>query len=278
MGDEASGAGGGRPAHGGRLRSVRRARRIRNAVLKIARNPVVAWRTLWPRYGPLARQSPDPHFRRAGRWSFGALPREPIDEVFPGIAAVDVHMARPFDREPLQSMTPAEVIAIGAMIRVLRPTRLLEIGTFEGNTTVNMAANAPAGARVLTLDLPPDWGGEYALAGVPAIHSNAAAGHQIGRQFRDPPHANRITQLWGDSATFDWERFGPFDFVLIDGCHTYEYARSDTRNALRVVQAGGTIVWHDYGMLEDVSRVVDETAGRIAVRAIQGTRLAVGFP
>jgi predicted O-methyltransferase YrrM len=174
-------------------------------------------------------------------------------------------------------MSPSEVLAVGAMVRILKPDRILEIGTFEGNTTVNLAANAPASARVFTLDLPPDWGRRYALD-VPDLHVNAATGNLTGRQFIDSPHTDRITQLWGDSAEFDWDAHGPFDFILIDGCHSYEYAVSDTRNALRVLRPGGAIVWHDYGMLEDVSRAVDECSRRIKARAIQGTRLAVGFP
>jgi len=246
-------------------------------MVTIARNPVTAWKMLWPRYGIFAARAPDTEFRRAVRWSFGDLRREPLTEILPGIEHVDVRVISSYDREPLLSMTSAEVLAMGAMVRVLRPERILEIGTFEGNTTVNLAANAPSDAHVFTLDLPPDWGRRYSLD-VPDIHHNAAPGNHTGRQFTDSPNAKRITQLWGDSAEFDWDEHGPFDFILIDGCHTYEYAVSDTSNALRVLRPGGAIVWHDYGMLEDVSRAVDEVADRIRVRVIQGTRLAVGFP
>ena len=253
------------------------AKRTRNAVAKIARNPVTAWRMLWPRYGPFAAKAPDAEFRRAIRWSFGGLEREPINAVFPGIEHADVRVVRSYDREPLLSMTPAEVLAVGAMVSFLEPRRLLEIGTFEGNTTVNLAANAHSAAHVFTLDLPPDWGRRYALD-VPDIHYNAATGIHTGRQFIASGYADRVTQLWGDSAEFAWDEYGPFDFILIDGCHTYEYAVSDTRNAIRVLRPGGAIVWHDYGMLQDVSRAVDECSRHIKARAIQGTRLAVGFP
>jgi hypothetical protein len=33
-------------------------------------------------------------------------------------------------------------------------------------------------------------------------------------------------------------------------------------------------VWHDYGDIKDVSRVVDETARKITIHAVQGTLLA----
>ncbi len=266
----------GRKARGGN-RVIQILRRLKNAVAKSARNPITAWKMLWPRYGPFAPRTPDPEFRRSIRWSFGKLKREPMNAVFPGIESTDVRIVSCFDREPLLSMSPSEVMAIGAMVRMLKPERILEIGTFEGNTTVNLAANAPADARVYTLDLPPGWGGSFGLE-VPDIHDNAAPGHHTGRQFLGSRHAGKVTQLWGDSARFDWDEYSPFDFILIDGCHTYEYALADTCNALRVVRPGGVIVWHDYGMLEDVSRAVDEFADKMRVHAIQGTRLAIGFP
>ena len=60
---------------------------------------------------------------------------------------------------------------------------------------MNLAANAPSGARVFTLDLPPDWGRRYSLD-VADIHFNAATGKHTGRQFIDSRQSDRITQLW----------------------------------------------------------------------------------
>jgi hypothetical protein len=43
------------------------------------------------------------------------------------------------------------------------------------------------------------------------------------------------------------------------------------------MKPGGLIVWHDYGMIEDVSRAVDEWSREtgISVSIVTGTRLAV---
>lgn len=256
---------------------ARRIARIGRGLLKIARNPGVAFRVLWPRFRPIASGSPDPEARRIARWSFGSLEREPAHAVLPGIEAMDVRVMRSFDRQPGMSLDSAEVLVLSAMVRLLEPRKILEIGTYDGNTTLNLAANSPSEARIFTLDLPADWRGDFALE-VPGIQNNAAVGGITGIQFRDSPLRDKITQLFDDSAHFDWDRFAPFDLVFIDGAHTYDYVCSDTRNALRVLRPGGTLVWHDYGMLEDVSRLVDETAARIRVHAIRGTRLAVGFP
>src|SRR5439155_23717314 len=41
---------------------------------------------------------------------------------------------------------------------------IIEIGTFDGRTTLNLAVNSPAHLRVFTLDLPPDVAPKFALA------------------------------------------------------------------------------------------------------------------
>ena len=70
---------------------------------------------------------------------------------------------------------------------------------------------------------------------------------------------------------------GPFDFAFIDGCHFYDYVKVDTRNCVSHMKPGGLVVWHDYGMIEDVSRAVDEwsPATGIPVSVVAGTRLAI---
>ena len=65
---------------------------------------------------------------------------------------------------------------------------------------------------------------------------------------------------------------------LIDGCHTEEYVRSDTQNAIHHLAEHGAIVWHDYSMIPEVCNVVDRVAGvrnDLRVFAIEGARLAV---
>ena len=85
--------------------------------------------------------------------------------------------------------------------------------------------------------------------------------------------------MLGDSTKLDWktELAGPFDLIFIDGGHKYDAVRRDTQNAMESVATGGLIVWHDYGMIQDVSRAVDEAAVHMRVSAIRGTRLAVAF-
>lgn len=125
--------------------------------------------------------------------------------------------------------------------------------------------------------MPPDWNGHLGMK-VPNIKVNVTEGSKIGVQFKDTEYVGKIRQILSDSASLDWNRLPvPLDLVFIDGCHDYAYVQKDTTNALQSLRPGGLIVWHDYGMYEDVSRVVDETGRKIPTRAVRGTRLAVGF-
>ena len=94
-----------------------------------------------------------------------------------------------------------------------RSKDILEIGTFDGNTTLNLAANAASGATVTTVDLPPDWDGTY-LYHVPDDYVNVTSRTAIGCQYRDTPYAAMIEQVYGDSAGLDWNRLGSGRFDL----------------------------------------------------------------
>jgi hypothetical protein len=156
--------------------------------------------------------------------------------------------------------------------------QIIEIGTFDGRTTLNLAINSSANVPIVTLDLPenctpkfPMSVGEYKLAKKPIS----------GARYRncDPvwsADAARIVQLLGDSATFDWSPYyGKAGLVFVDGSHTYENARNDSEVAFRLVGPGGIILWHDYGVWEELTRALEEidAAAGLGLRHIRGTSL-----
>lgn len=156
---------------------------------------------------------------------------------------------------------------------------VVEIGTFDGRTTLNLALNA-APASVFTLDLPPDERAAFALAPGERQYVDKP---QPGARFRDcdpvwRAAARRITQLLGDSATFDWTPYaGRAGLVFVDGSHAYEYVRKDSETALRLVAGGGIVLWHDYGRWEGVSRALDELEAQrtLGLRHVRGTSLVL---
>jgi predicted O-methyltransferase YrrM len=187
-------------------------------------------------------------------------------------------------REPLHvagNVSPFELIIICKFVRALRPKRLFEIGTFDGRTTLNLAANSPTDAVVYTLDLP--------QAALDATHLPLEAADRqyidkctSGSRYVNTDREKQIVQLWGDSATFDFSPYkGNIDFVFVDGSHSYEYVLHDSRSALALLRDGkGLILWHDYGTpwWHGVTRALNELFLQIGVfgrlRRIEGTALA----
>jgi predicted O-methyltransferase YrrM len=212
-----------------------------------------------------------------GSWTFGNLRRLPLTEIFPSIEKTDVTIQRAFDRNLEVAMDYHEILALSCIVKHIGPRNILEIGTSDGNTTANLAANSPANAHITTIDLPPEWNGEMELV-VPRLMVNVTARNKVGVQYMRSDHSTKITQVFCDSVKLDWGKMPlPFDMVVIDGCHYYEYVRKDTENAINHLRSGGILVWHDYGMIEDVSKVVDSVAESLKVIAIRGTTLAVGI-
>ncbi len=204
-------------------------------------------------------------------------------EILPESRVVDVCLPRAFDRKYGTSITAEEACQLAAIVKCVGARQILEIGTYDGNTTLILAANCDTVGRVTTVDLPPDFDLETERSSLVYAEGevNLTPRDEVGRQYRGHPLEVRIQQVFGDSAALDWGAFGgPFDLIFIDGCHSEHYVDSDTRNALAQLAPNGAIVWHDYGMIPDVSKVVDRIARQrkdLRVSALEGTRLALGM-
>jgi hypothetical protein len=195
------------------------------------------------------------------------LARKPVSIVEPRKNAGDVNLA--------------ELAVLGsAAAAVAGGDEIIEIGTFDGRTTLNFAVNAPAHSQVFTLDLPPDLPPRFGLApGEDAFVNKPRA----GRHFADPrpefaAAAGRIAQAYGDSATYDWSaHVGRAGLVFVDGSHAYDYVIADTGTALRLVANKGMVIWHDYGVWEGVTRALEEieASRQLGLRHVRGTSLVV---
>lgn len=174
---------------------------------------------------------------------------------------------RPFNLDPTERFCVAAL----AMTRDVKS--IFEFGTYDGATALLLARSAPA-SEVVTLDLPPSLARD---AGDISEQQLTVAGG-VGSKFQDAPEGERITQLFGDSRTYDFGRFrASMDLVLVDGGHSYECVRSDSENALDMLAPGGMVVWDDYGCWPSVARAVDDVALASGISVIQllPTELAV---
>ena len=247
-----------------------------NSLLEIAsEQPLVAAEIVMDRIYGATRWAKCPEARRIGKWNFGRLPRIHLSELFPGITEVDVQLVGVYNRTVGPSLDPAELVVVTAVAQFLQARKVIEIGTWDGNTALNLAANTPDDACITTVDLPQEWEGDFDIE-VPYLKTNRTNPTKTGRQFKGTAYEGKIRQVLCDSALLDWGDHGaPYDMAFIDGCHAYDYVRKDTENALRSVRKGGVVMWHDYGMIKEVSRAVDETAQHMDVKAIRGTRIAL---
>lgn len=185
-------------------------------------------------------------------------------------------------REPVAAdgnISELELIVIAKLVRRAGPKALFEIGTFDGRTTLNMAANAPPEATVHTLDLPLEKLHETKL-GLDAGERPYVAKEQSGARYLGTDCEEKITQHYGDSAEFDFSPFhGSVDFVFVDGSHARDYVKNDSEQALKMLRDGrGTIVWHDYdgwpGVTTALNQLYSTRREFLDLRHIRGTSLA----
>ncbi|MCA8912802.1 MAG: class I SAM-dependent methyltransferase [Planctomycetes bacterium] len=174
------------------------------------------------------------------------------------------------------NVTLLELTILVRSVLKVRPANLLEIGTFDGRTTLNLAANAPADARICTLDLPQNVEPGLEVAAHDHLFIDKPA---PGARFKASPHASKIEQLLGDSAKFDFSPWADkVNWMFIDGAHSAEYVRNDSRIAREVIAPGGWIFWHDYGVWDGVTEALNglkDDPWFSGLQHIEGTCLVV---
>lgn len=245
-----------------------------NKYVRALSDPLRTLRILNRRHFQIGIRNNDPQIKILNSWPYGVMPKISLAECFPNIMDISYEIIRGFDRTENMSITVLELNVLLAIEKYISAKRVLEIGTYDGGTTVNLAANLEPGGIVTTIDLPP--GNSSLKLKISAAHDNSSDPDLVGTQFRGGKFESRIHQIFGDSADLDFAALdGPYDLVFIDGCHDYEYVKSDSEKSLSVLNPDGVIVWHDYSMIPDVAEYVDELAARLPVRVIQGTRLAL---
>ena len=79
------------------------------------------------------------------------------------LPAISINQLNRFGLIPLNILEPIslngnvsllEVVVINHLVKTRSPNSIFELGTFDGRTSLNMAANMPESGVVLTLDLP----------------------------------------------------------------------------------------------------------------------------
>lgn len=175
-----------------------------------------------------------------------------------------------------------ELCKICLVVKWLKPRRILELGTYNGMTTLQMALNAPAGCVTYTLDLPPDLAATIELGKLDRLVANSfksSFGSGVGSYFSGRSDVS-IVQLWGDTATFDYSVIGgSLDLIFIDAAHDYRNKMIDSERAFDMLAPGGAILWHDYAQVTnpEVTLCLMELAERRKIFHLRNTDLAVYY-
>jgi Methyltransferase domain len=128
-----------------------------------------------------------------------------------------------------------EQFILCALIKMIKPQTILEIGTFRGGTTWNLFENAPEDAIIYTVDLPEDE--------TPGYVTNFEYASNKKRPF--VPRSERVRQLLVNSRKWDGVLDRKVQFAFIDADHSYAGIKNDTEKALVSLDDDGCICWHD---------------------------------
>lgn len=172
-----------------------------------------------------------------------------------------------------------ELMVIALIIANKKPQNLLEIGTFDGTTTLQMALNVSSDALINTIDLPNESNKKTHLPVAKADLSFIHDERKQKRKYAGSSVENKMIQHFGDSTLYDFGSFvtrGVIDFCFIDGGHSYPCVKSDTENTLRILSPQGIILWHDFDPnCPGVYRYLCELSTMYPLSHIEGTQFVI---
>jgi predicted O-methyltransferase YrrM len=183
------------------------------------------------------------------------IPTEELLSVLPAAGEMQIDLHYEFSWWNIDANSLA---ALTALALSTKAEQIFEFGTYTGVATRQLATSCPT-ATIHSIDFPID----------------AAAHFTPGQAFHGTPEAERITQLYGDSSSFDFAPFyNQMDLVFVDAGHEYGDVSIDSANALKMVKSTGIVVWDDYTSWTGVRRCINELQKELPIVHLAGTRLA----
>ena len=142
-------------------------------------------------------------------------------------------------------MTRGQGEALYEAVRQCPPGgRIVEIGSYQGRSTIVLASAAPDGATVFAID--PHAGNDRGPQEIAGYAAEADADHlAFVANLRSAGVSDRVTHLRMFSDAAIGELDGDVDVLYVDGAHRYAPARADIRDWGRRVSDGGALLIHD---------------------------------
>ena len=169
-----------------------------------------------------------------------------------------------------------EILVIASLASSLdKGENVLEIGTFDGKTTINCANNLLE-SKVYTIDLPEnksedslDRNEEYLDYDKFLINNKIRA----NKKFENH---NNIEQIYADSTKYDFNLIN-FSLAFIDGGHDYNTVKLDTENCIKYIKKPGIILWHDYDVTNPVGVYLRNISKNTKIYWINDTRMCISY-
>ena len=195
-----------------------------------------------------------------------------------GIVPVDINSLTDWNKLELKLIRPTNnagqlthlelLVIVGMTKSILKPgENFLEIGTFDGNTALNVAINIPEESKLITIDLP-----ENTSIKAKFNYDNLLIEDE-NRSKKKHLNLKNVEQIYHDSTTLDFSKL-TFSAAFIDGGHDYKTVKTDTSNVLKYIKRPGIILWHDYDVECEIGDLLHELAKEYSIKWIKETRLA----
>jgi predicted O-methyltransferase YrrM len=123
---------------------------------------------------------------------------------------------------------------IGSLIKMTQAKTVLEVGVFEGETAIKMIEALPIGGYYAGIDINDYLTHDLARNGV-------AVDFILGESIQ------KIKQMPAKH----------FDFIFIDGDHSWENILPEFKEVERVIAQGGIIAYHDTIHIPDVKKLME---------------------
>jgi predicted O-methyltransferase YrrM len=141
---------------------------------------------------------------------------------------------------------------------------VLEIGCDIGDTS-QLLLDSNENLRLYTIDPYDDyvdWNGNN-------LNDRQNLYEHVRERFLSYSDRFNLYRLTSDDAAEEFQKEF-FDFIFIDGLHTYEQLTKDCANYYSKLKPGGIFAGHDYTVIEGVNRAVNEFAAKQNKQISQG--------
>ncbi|WP_298367983.1 class I SAM-dependent methyltransferase [uncultured Lutibacter sp.] len=137
---------------------------------------------------------------------------------------------------------PTDILLLKGLAKRFKNCSYFEIGTWRGESVINVADVAK---ECYTLNLSKEE----------ILNNNLSIKYANLHGVLSKKNKG-IKHLYGNSLNFDFKKLNKkFDLVFIDGNHTYEYIKNDTKNIFKhLIHENSIVVWHDYAYHPEMIR------------------------